>query len=763
MKKILLLLLLVASMAANAAIGTWHTYPAFSDISKIVNTGDMVFVLASGNMYSYTPSDQHIQTYDKNTVLSDCGIKDMAWSARAGRLIVVYDNYNIDLLSPTGQVINIPDYYNKTMTEDKHIYGIDIEGSHAYLATGFGILRINMADGTVSNTYNVGLKVNATAITGNTLYAATTDGIYKVDMNTNPADKNNWKRFSSGVFGKLFALGGQLIGMNSGNMCTVNKDNGQMRRFSSVEYTSAVKDGDRIIAYGRTLTSFIKVVDGYVSQLTLNNFQCSGIACSGTENMYWVNGEGNTLDIMKVADDKTTSLAALGIKPDGPAYNYFGFMRYMNGRLYTSGGLGSPTRPACVQIYNHEDDSWTVYDDSFKAQLDHRYQSAYAIDIDPRDPGHLVMGSASGVYEFKDGEMIKNHTIDNSPLQAAKIVTDPAAKKNYTLVTYVRFDPEGRMWCLNGAAPSASIFSLENGEWKNHHKSVLISNEGYSMETMTSLFFDDRRDLMWFCSKDWRKPALVCYQPSTDGIRIYNNFVNQNGTSFTAEQVNCAVEDYDGNIWIGTAAGPFMLTARAIADDENYFHQVIVPRNDGTDYGDYLLSGVAITAMAIDGAGRKWFGTTNNGVYLISADNMTQIEHFTTDNSILLSNVIESIAIDGNTGEVFFGTDKGLCSYMGDATDPVDDMSDDDVYVYPNPVKPDYTGLITVMGLSLDADVKIVTASGALVAEGRSNGGMFTWDGCDKKGRRVASGVYMVLAARSDGSKGAVCKIAVIN
>ena len=188
-----------------------------------------------------------------------------------------------------------------------------------------------------------------------------------------------------------------------------------------------------------------------------------------------------------------------------------------------------------------------------------------------------------------------------------------------------------------------------------------------------------------------------------------------------------------------------------------------MPRNDGTNYADYLLSGIDITAMVVDGGNRKWFGTNGNGVYLISEDNMEQIHHFTTDNSPLLSNNIMSIAINNDTGEIFFGTDKGLCSYMNDATTPNENMDKDNVYAYPNPVEPGYSGFITVTGLSHNADVKIVTVNGTLVAEGHSNGGTFIWDGNDLKGKRVASGIYMVQTATADGGKGTVCKIAVVN
>ena len=187
-----------------------------------------------------------------------------------------------------------------------------------------------------------------------------------------------------------------------------------------------------------------------------------------------------------------------------------------------------------------------------------------------------------------------------------------------------------------------------------------------------------------------------------------------------------------------------------------------VPRNDGTNYADYLLSGVDISCIAIDGSNRKWFGTNGNGIYVISNDCLTQIYHFTTNNSNLLSNNIEAIAINEQTGEVFAGTDKGLCSYMSDASSPNNEMTKDNVWAYPNPVKPDYTGLITITGLSFDTDIKIVTTNGILVNQGRSNGGTYIWNGKDLKGQKVASGIYMVETATSDGSKGTVCKIAIV-
>ena len=188
-----------------------------------------------------------------------------------------------------------------------------------------------------------------------------------------------------------------------------------------------------------------------------------------------------------------------------------------------------------------------------------------------------------------------------------------------------------------------------------------------------------------------------------------------------------------------------------------------MPRNDGTNYADYLLSTIDITTIAIDNANRKWIGTKGNGVYLISSDNMVEEKHFTTSNSPLLSNNIYCITIDDNTGIVYIGTDNGLCSYQSEATKPNEEMNSDNVWAYPNPVTPEYRGMITISGLSQNSDIKITSSNGSLVAEGRSQGGSFQWDGNDLKGNRVASGVYMVNTAKNDGTKGTVCKIVIVN
>jgi hypothetical protein len=250
---------------------------------------------------------------------------------------------------------------------------------------------------------------------------------------------------------------------------------------------------------------------------------------------------------------------------------------------------------------------------------------------------------------------------------------------------------------------------------------------------------------------------------SDDRHKFVGNFSNQDGTPYSPDLFNCITPDLSGAMWFGTSVGLFVSYKPDEVFGQNfYLSQVKVPRNDGTNLADYLLSGVNVKCITIDGGNRKWIGTSGNGVYLVSADGLETIHHFTIDNSPLISNYIYSIAIDGQTGEVFIGTDCGLVSFMGDATDPESEMDDDLLKVYPNPVRPDYQGPITVTGLMFNSNVKIVNAAGRLVYEGTSVGGEFTWDGRLTSGKRAASGIYYVLATDEEGNEGAATKFLIV-
>ena len=629
-QRILLLLFTIHySLFTFSQVGTWKNYLAYHEIQQICAAGNYLFVRASNDLYQYNQKDQSIYTYDRTNGLSDTNIKLIAWNKQAKRLIAVYDNSNIDLVETNGNVTNISALYTKTMTEDKTVNSIRIEGNYAYLVCGFGIVKVNMQRAEIAETYTPNHPEYPTSL---------------------PAEDNS--------------------------------------------------DYDKYIELVKTLS------------------------------------------------------------PDGPHYNHFGFMRFLNNKLYTCNG--DYTHSSGIQIYDNN--NWINYQNEGISDVTGlSYMGAFCLDVDPKNENHIFAGSRNGLYEFKDGQFVSFYNSNNSPIEPFDGKT-----LEYELVSDVKYDSNGDIWLLNSSAPNTSMIRYVNGSFtKLNHAELMKLNSGAiknrSNAEMRGIFFDSQ-GLMWFVNNNWYTPAFYQYDTNSDKLTAYENFVNQDGTVLNPQLgVRCIAEDLQHNIWLGTSAGPFVFERKEINNGGTTLTQVKVPRNDGTNFADYLLANTDILSMAIDGGNRKWFGTNGNGVYLISADNMTQISHFTTADSPLLSNIVKSIAVNPASGEVFFGTDNGLCSYISDATQSNTEMTSDNVWAYPNPVEPNYTGPITITGLTLNADVKILSANGAIINEGRSNGGTYTWDGCDQKGRRVASGVYMVATATSDGKKGTVCKIAIIN
>ncbi len=761
MRKLLVVTLMLvfhALTVAAAAIGSWNSYLAYSSITDIQPAGKLVYVLSSKGLFSYNTADNSIQTYDKMNALSDCNISHIAYCKAAKRLVIVYENQNIDLLDNNGDVVNISDYYNKSMTEDKTVNEVKVIGTSAYLSTHFGILKINVADGEITATYPLGQNVLSSTVLGNYIYATTPNGILKGNMGNNLLDKGNWSTEANFLAQHIFSIDNQLMAAADGSIYRKVNGNWEHAYNQAFKYCS-MTNGQLIFCDQHTAMIFTTATDPVV--ITDPDAQFLAIAYDDSNNCYWANQPDQKLQSMTIVE-KQFAVKNADLCPDGPKYNYFGFMRYYNNMLYTCGGgfdsFAELFREGTVQTL--ADNTWEVYEDNLGEKTNRLYQDLTCMDVDPKNPKHVFVGGRAGLYEYKDGKFVKHYHPENSPLMYALDDNSP----NYILTLGLKYDKQGNLWCLNSLAKDASILELKtDGTWESHHTKTLMDDNGRSLPNMKCMTLDSR-GLFWFVNNHWSVPSFYCFDPSTQAMNHYTTFINEDGATLTITGARCIAEDKEGNMWVGTNIGPLLLPKEDISKGSNpVLQQVKVPRNDGTNFADYLLSGVDVTCIAVDGGNRKWFGTNGNGIYLISSDNMTQVQHFLSTNSKLLSDNIESIAINDQTGEVFISTDNGLCSYMSDATATNETMTKDNVYAYPNPVRPDYTGLITVVGLSMNADVKIVTANGALVAQGTSNGGTFTWDGRDLNGDRVASGVYMVMTATSDGKKGTVCKIAIVN
>ena len=666
--------------------GNWEIYSSYNNITEIEPAGNQVFALASNGLFSYHIKESSVTTYDKANSLSDFDINHIAWNKTSQKLVITYTNGNIDLMDAIGNVINIPDLYLKSMTDNKQINHIYISGANVYLSLPFGIIKLDTREGKILDTYTLGFNVNYSYIEDNHLYAASKEaGLYRGDLKNNLLNKSNWEK--------------------AGNF--------------KEQTTNSTTKYDTINKYWWT------VKEGKLTYYTLNT-------------------------------DKEKIYQTEGIIPDGPASNKF-YRLYINkNKLYAVAGAWSQEKDCdnIGEVHVWDGEKWNEFEQPSDASLGHRYRDLLSLDFDPSKEGHIMVGSKAGLYEFQDGKFIKCYNKDNT-----SVITSPL-DKSYTIISSVKYDTTGKLWLLNSLGDNSILsFDQSTQEWKNYPHTEIGPYDKYNL---TGLIISKNNGNMWFVNNSYEKNRLYQYNYNTDELTMYGpTFTNEDGKNITPIYVHCLTEDRNGNIWIGTTSGPLYLSPSDVRNSTNIFTQHKVPRNDGTNYADYLLDNSNIRSIAVDGANQKWFGT-DNGVYLISDDCNTQIYHFNTENSPLISNIIHSIAVNNNTGKVFFATDKGLCSFNNRIINPNNEMTKDNIYAYPNPVKPDFTGNINIVGLSFNADIKIVSTNGTLINEGRSAGGSYTWDGCDLNGKKVASGIYMVETATESGEKGVVCKIAII-
>lgn len=671
---------------ADSAKDRWTVYQSYSNITEIEPAGNVCFVLASNSVFSYDTTDGLMQTYDKAGVMSDVGVSHIAWAKASKRLVVVYTNSNIDLLSANGDVINAPDFYLKTTTLDKTINHIDFDGPYAYLSTAFGVVKLNTRDGAIMDTYDLGTNVSYTYVKNGYLYAESKErGRLRCKLTDNLLDKSNWVR----------------------------------------------EDGFTTLREDRT------------------NVQ------DKQTNLWWTKTADGKLTYYAVDADGNRTYKTEGVLPEGPASNNFYRLYTHNGKIYAVGGLFSQEKngnnPGDVHVWDGT--TWGHYEQPTEAQLGHRNVDYLCMDFDPLKEGHVMVGAKSGLYEFQDGKFVKQFTLENSPIKP----------DNYSIISSVKYDSDGNLWVLHSLVDEPILkYSASSNTWEIlQHKADFPSGSQYDLKRM---YISPSNGLMWFVNSFWEDTRVYAYDYKNDKLYKIGGpiYTNEDNASIKPYYMFDIKEDKNNNIWLASSAGPLYLTPNDIKNGGGVVTQHKVPRNDGTNLADYLLANIETRCITFDGGNRKWIGTSN-GVFLISDDCNTQIEHFTTDNSPLPSNIIHDILTDSNSNTVYFATSKGLCSYQSDATTPSEKMSKDNVYAYPNPVTSDYVGYITIVGLSFNADVKIVTTNGTLVNQGRSTGGSYRWNGCDLKGKRVASGIYMVEAATEDGSKGTVCKIAIIN
>lgn len=770
----LLLFLWTTLNVVAQQVGTWQVYPSYTIAAKNLAVGSKVYCLTTGqetmagnnkskntqnfNLLYYDTEDTSVKTYNCMDDLNDVHIQHIAYSSEAKRLILVYDNGNIDLMDQNDNLLNIASL-KKSSLSNKTVNYVSVDGKMAYLATGFGFITVDMQEGVICDTYQLGLSVQTIAVKSGIIYLATNDGVY-CSTSENMHLLENWTKLSS-----IYNNFSYMLPFDD---CVYLLQKTKLFKISGAKnsVTTEVSSGVNFIALVRGNLVYVKDTEVGIYQSSTEKqvipFDNKWLGLSYAGGLYWACEGLHGMKGYKLSED--TFVEAVGeIHPNSPVRDFFYRMEYVGDRLLVAGGINTPYgiyNPTTAMYY--EDGKWTNFDEETQAEQypDLHHWNTTNLVQDPNDPTHhFASPYRTGLYEYKDGKFVGLYNCDNSPLEQIL-----GLGLNFVGCACLKYDENGNLWMMNQQTETIVRILQPSGNWLALHYDEIEDIEtpyDYLFTTSGVKFvISSRVNGRGFFGFDTNG---TLNSVTDDKHILRSTIINQDGTSYAPDKFFCMAEDLDGRVWCGTQLGLFVINdPTEFFDNDFTFEQIKISRNDGSGLADYLLSGVSVTCIAVDGANRKWIGTDANGLYLVSADGQELIQHFQAEDSPLLSNNIQCLAIHPTTGVVMIGTDVGLCSYVSDATEAEEELKGDNVIAYPNPVRPDYRGPIVVRGLTMDSEVKICSSTGQLVWSGTSNGGTFTWDGCNKSGKRVASGVYQVIANTADGHKAVVSRIIVI-
>lgn len=751
------LLFLLLSIAATAQpLGTWRLHFPYKDVTGLEDAGDQVFVSSTQSLYSYEKASGVIIFYDKQTALSDVGIKCIDYNPTTATLAIAYNNSNIDLLVNATDVYNLPDLKNKVIAGTKNINAICNAGQRIYFATDVGILAVNQAKKEIAETYIVGKNgenviVYDVAIGNNKIFAATEQGMKSASLSAaNLQNFNSWTTYTQQdslperkfVFTEFAA--GKFYGVCSDTLFSFDGSKWKKTFFDTALHILTIDSrgsdlyvmcNNKITGEGNVLHINAAGTQQIIAPALGSPVQYfkdeSGIVWMGdVYNGVFKNGEKispnspNSYSSFNVAiEDNVTWISGGGTDGSwGYTYNTLGMYVLENEKWKNINGYSSPALVNFPDIVNI-----AVSNDGKKAWLASNREGMAEVDLNTNT--------------------IQQYNQNNSPLTGAS--GDPAV----TRVTAIALDKYSNVWMVNSYTNFGIIVKKATGEWVKLPylstgqlvKKLLITSNGYKWMLMRPGIIN-----VYYDGSNLESTA-------DDAFRVLGTGKGNGGLN--NGNVNCLVEDKDGAVWVGTDEGiETFFCARSVLSQGGCDAQRIVVQRDG--FNGYLFGTEVVKALAVDAANRKWVGT-NNGVWLISADGKQELLRFNVDNSPLPSNFITDIAVNQQTGEVFFATEQGVASYLGDAIEGGETCNK--ATVYPNPVEASYSGSIAIKGLVDDAFVKITDASGLLVHQGKANGGQMIWNGKTYSGNRVATGVYTVYSANELGKERCVAKIVLAN
>jgi hypothetical protein len=760
---VLVLLFLGVLVQAQINFEGWRVHLPYYKNASVTVAGNKVYCGSNSGLFTYDAEDGSIERLSKVSGLSDVEVKIVKHNVAKNISVVIYQNTNIDLIDhASNRIFNVPDVFMRSIIGAKSINHVFFYQNRAYLACSFGIVVLDLDKKQIVDSYqNLGLggvqlAFFSVAIFENQIFASAANGIYVASLSApNLSDFNFWVRTK--------------ISSNSG-LSAVYRG----KLYLTIDGSLEVYDGISYQSYGPTAGKIITAL-----QLSAYESAGSDLLIITPELIFIEKGEllpQQALETFRLdavydkrgylcmVDDNyglTIVNKAKGeldyFIPNGPVAKTFGKMLYAQGKLWVTGGSVNdrwdPLMYNGSKFFYYQNHSWFNFRESEYPLLS---GMSDFIDVRKNPYGNEMYLSSfgGGLIEMVGDKITAKFDATNSTLQRLSVVDT-----NYRplLTGGMDFDNLGNLWVSNFGVNKPLSVKTKSGWYSFNVGTITGGNE-----------------LGWLTCDDYNNKWVLSLRDR--GVLIYNDNgtpenINDDQYKMLTKEVGqgalpsntilCVTKDLRGEIWVGSSQGLAIVSNPrqifSVKKEDYDARQIII--KVGSNF-EIFLGKEQINCIKVDPANRKWIGTPN-GVWLVSEDGYTVIKNFTTANAPLLSNNVIEIGIDESSGEVFFGTEKGIISYMGDASAGAKGF--DNVEIFPNPVRPDFTGSVSIRGLMNNATVKVTDISGQLVYETTSNGGFASWDGRSMNGSRVSTGVYLIFAANKDGSQTHVGKLLFIN
>ncbi len=735
---------------------SWVGYFSYVSIQDIKKGNDKLYVAAENAVFSYDLSTQEINTLSTINGLAGETITSIHYSINNNLLVIGYENGLIEIVRDGEEnVLHIVDILEKPTIppNKKRINHFNEYDNLLYIATEFGVSVYNLELLEFGDTYFIGnngaqINISQTVVEEPYIYAASTEqGIKRADINNpNLVDFANWTTIANGgykgiqkVGDNLYAAGNNNIVYEVSNTLTqVGNINQNILDFQAAENLLTITTQNTINTYNENF-QLVASVSNAVSEFSLQ--LQSGLAFNN--NQYLGTADNGLLIV------PFNSNQAQQILPDGPINNHPFTLDATPGQLWVAYGDISvsfnPFPLTKIGISNLKDDVWTniPYQELFDAN------DLVRIRINPQNPDEVYMTSfQKGLLKIENQtpSILFNET--NSPLEI------PANNTGLGIRLFgLDFDRAGNLWTNQSRINEGLIKVTPSGQFQRIDISSIIDAENNL--ALTDLATSKEGYVFFGATND----GLVGYDPN--GNRF--NLANDQAGNLPSTNIKALAFDKNNSLFIGTLRGLRVLyNASGFFEDDitNVQTRPIIINDSEVNAGQELLFEQSITDIVIDGSNNKWIATASSGVFHFSSTGQETLHHFTKDNSPLPSNNVQAVAIDDLSGVVYFATINGLVAYKGTATAPRDDLSN--VYAFPNPVRPGFTGNVTIDGLTENANVKITDISGNLVFETTSEGGSVLWDTTAFGRHKVASGVYLVMVSTEDLLETKITKIMIV-